>query len=329
MKAFSIYLVVLLTGLLLFMGCAKQTPMASTLPQGEIITNNINSAVGSDETKYVTLYYVTQQGGYLVPVNQKLCNTERPVRVALERLIAGAAAGEGLIAPIPPETKVRDLYLREGTAYVDLNEEFARKLGPVRLQARWAVETLVQTLTEFPEVERVQLLIDGKVREELAEGVEIGIPLERQPWLNPISQEPGEAMVVLYFDYQGRYLVPVSKGVRDFSRSLSQLTVEEIIKGPGDLVGLEPVIPAGVTLGSYEVKEGTASIELILGEEVAADTTWDETKALKALLYSLMEFPHIQNVKLLIKDRGNGILPGAVEIDDMRCRVPVVNAVGE
>lgn len=51
--------------------------------------------------------------------------------------------------------------------------------------------------------------------------------------MNPVSQEPGEAMVVLYFDYQDKYLVPVSKGVGDFSRSLSQLTVEEIIKGPG------------------------------------------------------------------------------------------------
>lgn len=324
MKAYSIYLVIILTGLLLLMGCTKQTPMASTLPQGEIMTNNINNIIRSDETQYVTLYYVTQQGGYLVPVNQELCNTERPVRVALERLIAGAASGEGLITPIPSETKVRDLYIREGTAYVDLSEEFASKLLS-KTQARWAVDTLVQTLTEFPEVERVQLLIDGKVRAKLTGGVDIGIPLERQPWLNPVSQEPGEAMVVLYFDYQDKYLVPVSKGVGDFSRSLSQLTVEEIIKGPGGLVGLGPVIPAGVSLGSYEVKEGTAYIELILGEEATAGETWDERKALQALLYSLMEFPHIQNVKLSVDGRSNGIFNEALEIDNIRLQLPVVN----
>jgi germination protein M len=324
MKAFNIYVAIILTGLLAVMGCTKQDPMASTLLQGEVMNNNI---MAPDEIKYVTLYYVAQQGGYLVPVNQELCNTERPVRVALERLIAGTASGEGLVAPIPPETKVRDLYIREGTAYVDLSEEFATKLRPGKLQARWAVDTLVQTLTEFPDVDRVQLLIDGKVKEELTEGVDIGIPLEREPWLNPISQEPGEAVVLLYFDYQGKYLVPVSKGVGDFSRSLSQLTVEEIIKGPEGLLGLAPVVPADVSLENYEVKEGTAYIELALGEEAAADKTWNETRALQALLYSLMEFPHIQNVKLLVKGRNTGIINEAIEFNNARLQLPAVNAV--
>ena len=160
---------------------------------------------------------------------------------------------------------MRDLYIREGTAYVDLSEEFASKLLS-KTQARWAVDTLVQTLTEFPEVERVQLLIDGKVREKLTGGVDIGIPLERQPWLNPVSQEPGEAMVVLYFDYQDKYLVPVPARVWVIFPQPQPADGRGIIKGPGGLVGLGPVIPAGVSLGSYEVKEGTAYIELILGE---------------------------------------------------------------
>lgn len=63
---------------------------------------------------------------------------------------------------------------------MDLSEEFASKLLS-KTQARWAVDTLVQTLTEFPEVERVQLLIDGKVREKLTGGVDIGIPWNVNP----------------------------------------------------------------------------------------------------------------------------------------------------
>lgn len=309
-----------------FNGCTSQDPMASGTVEQDV--SLLSTAVQEEE--FSTLYYVTRQGGYLVPVNSRLPETDRPIRVTLERLIAGVKAGEGLYAPIPAETRIRDLYIRDGTAYVDLSAEFVNKLPPGRKWAQWAVDTLVQTLTEFPEIERVQILIGGNVMEMITEGVPIGIPRERQPWLNPVSQELGKAKVVLYFDYQGRYLVPVSESVSDLSQSLSRTAVEELIKGPQGLVGLSPVMPDNVTLRNYRVEQRTAYVDLELGKEKLGSGTWNETRALQALGYTLIEFPHIDRVQVLVEGRIMGTVGTVGEGGDLsssQLQVPLINLV--
>ena len=317
------FALVILTGFLVVAsGCADKAPSALSA-EGVMADNNIQDAEGT----VITLYYITRQGGYMVPVSQKLCTTDRPVRLTLGRLIGGPDADGDLISPIPPETRVRDLYIRDGTAYVDLSCKFISDMEADSRYARWAVETLVQTLSQFDDIDRVQILISGKVREKLAEDVEIGEPLEPKRWLNAPTDEPDGQMILLYFDYQGQYLVPISRYVGIPTESLSQMAIEELIKGPQEMVALDPVVPDNVRILDYRVEQGTAYVDLDLGEAEKDADNWDESRALCSMLFTLMEFPHIQNVQLLVQGQIVGYLSGQVDLNNT-CRSTEVNLMG-
>lgn len=306
------FALVILTGFLMVAaGCANGVPPALSA-EGMVTDNSMGDAGGM----VVTLYYITRQGGYMVPVSQRLCATERPVRLTLGRLIGGPDADGDLISPIPPETRVRDLYIRDGIAYVDLSCKFASNLGADERYARWAVETLVQTLTQFDDIDRVQILISGKVREKLANDVDISEPLEPKRWLNALTDKPDGQMILLYFDYQGQYLVPVSRCVGILTESLSQTAIEELIKGPQGMVALGPVVPDNVRLLNYRVEQATAYVDLDLREGGKDADSWNELRALRSMLFTLMEFPHIKNVQLSVQGRIVGYLSRRINLND-------------
>lgn len=321
----AIFLTNLFIGTLI-VGCVKSNPMASATPQATI---SVVSPVNYKDN-YITLYYITRQGGYLVPINWKIEKAERPARVALEKLIDEQTIGGGLFSPLPTETKIRDLYVNDKIAYVDLNADFLNKIpdGEIRTQqARLAVDAIVQTLTEFPEIERVQILIDGMVYDNVAEGVAIDVPLARRQWLNIVDDDQSSMKVVLYFDYQGEFMVPISRGITDFSKSLSQLAVEELIKGPCTAECLNPVIPVGINLLSYKVEEGTAYVNISLSKETSIDSILKrEAKALQSLVFTLNEFPHIHCVQLKVEDRVIGTISESEEATDTKL-LPLLNYI--
>ena len=82
-------------------------------------------------------------------------------RGALEALLAGPddfEAGLGMTSAIPEGTRLLDVAVDGGVATVDLSGEFLADLeGPVAL----GVAQIVFTLTQFPTVDRVTILIEG------------------------------------------------------------------------------------------------------------------------------------------------------------------------
>lgn len=309
----------ILTGVFLLMvGCSNQAPSTFS-PEGVLVDNSVTA----EEGIITTLYYITRQGGYMVPIKQKLCASDRPVRLTLGRLIGGLEADDDLIAPIPAETQVRDLYIRDGIAYVDLSSEFVGNQAADDRYAQWAVETLVQTITQFDNIDKVQLLINGKVKEKMATGVDISEPLKPKEWLNPLDDGTDGQMVLLYFDYRGKYLVPISRSVGLLTESLSRTALEELIKGPQGLVGLNSVVPDNVHLLNYRVEQETAYIDLDLGEVGEDADNWDESRALRSMLFTLQEFPHIHNVQLLVRGKIVGYLNGRPDLGNTQAFLEV------
>lgn len=83
-------------------------------------------------------------------------------REAVEALLAGPTqddANAGLTSMVPAGTRLLDLDVADGTATVDLSGEFVSGGGSLSMQLRTG--QLVFTLTQFPTVERVHILIDG------------------------------------------------------------------------------------------------------------------------------------------------------------------------
>ena len=131
------------------------------------------------------IYWVrVDADGKLIPKSaiRLLPKSDAPMSDALEALFAAPTVDElkqGVRTLIPPDTKLRSAWVRDGVAFINVSEEF--QFNQYGIDGALAqLLQVVFTATEFSTVKSVQFLIEGQKKEYLgAEGVWIGSPLSR------------------------------------------------------------------------------------------------------------------------------------------------------
>jgi spore germination protein GerM len=100
----------------------------------------------------------------------------------LKVLIAGPNSGEtsqGMISLVPPDTRILSAVIDGNTARVNFSEEFQYNTAGMEGFIAQLIQ-IVWTATEFPNVQNVQILIEGNRIDHLGEGIPIWNPLNRQ-----------------------------------------------------------------------------------------------------------------------------------------------------
>lgn len=154
-------------------------PNATTLAKQEVGKNQ-PSAV-----RKAVIYWVrVDADGKLIPKSapRLLPKSDAPMSDALEALFAAPTVDElkqGVRTLIPPDTKLRSAWVKDGVAFINVSEEF--QFNQYGIDGALAqLLQVVFTATEFSTVKSVQFLIEGQKKEYLgAEGVWIGSPLSR------------------------------------------------------------------------------------------------------------------------------------------------------
>lgn len=129
-----------------------------------------------------TLYYISEDGMSLIPVQREIPHGEAVVDQARHIVdVQLASAPSPLAAAVPAGTKLRAIYLSErGDLFVDLSPEVTTNHTGGALDELFTVYALVNALTvNLPAIQRVQLLIDGKETDTLAGHVDLRNPLSR------------------------------------------------------------------------------------------------------------------------------------------------------
>jgi spore germination protein GerM len=114
-------------------------------------------------------------------VIRKIAVSDNPMQDALNALLAGPTPEEsnrGIISLIPSNTRILSTFIRGSTAYISFNEDFQFNTYGVEGYAG-QIRQIVWTVTEFPTVSDVQILIEGKRIDYLGEGIWIGSPVNR------------------------------------------------------------------------------------------------------------------------------------------------------
>ncbi len=91
---------------------------------------------------------------------------------ALNALFAGPPTGSKLLPLFPKDTKVINLSIKKGIAYLNLSSNVTG-LNVGASTEMLAVASIVNTLTKFPDVFRVKILVEGKEVESLAGHVDV------------------------------------------------------------------------------------------------------------------------------------------------------------
>jgi spore germination protein GerM len=218
----------------------------------------------------VTLYFVDEASGYLVPVSRPMPKREDLPRAALEALIAGPAGDSRLVNPIPAGTRVLSTDLAGGLARVDLSAEFLR--GDAAAQ-----NAIIETLTALPGVQAAALSVEGQA---------LGSATPRLP--------------LIYFASTGRLVALPTQA--DSPRA----ALADYLEGPptAGLTGL----PADVQLLDYEfdAANGLLSLDFTYTPSVralAVNQADTMRRVLVGLVASLTEFREVQAVRLDFEGR--------------------------
>ncbi|MBQ8526420.1 MAG: GerMN domain-containing protein [Clostridia bacterium] len=138
---------------------------ASGNPLGPIGESDIVFSQTQQENvteKYVTLYFADEMGEKLVARRRRVPIVDNSIeKTIVTELVAGPSSDDGVYSTIPSGTKVLSVETKEGICFVNFSGEFISKFDGGSSAATMAIYSVVNSLTELPDIDKVQFLIDS------------------------------------------------------------------------------------------------------------------------------------------------------------------------
>ena len=127
----------------------------------------------------VNVYYPRNDGTGLIAVTRTV-NIEKDDKytAALKSLLTGTKE-KGQTNVIPKKAKLRRVTVKNGVATADFSKELEQNFSGGSTGEEMLVGSIVNTLTDFPEVQSVQILIEGASVETLSGHMDLSEPLTR------------------------------------------------------------------------------------------------------------------------------------------------------
>lgn len=126
----------------------------------------------------VVLYFADEQGN-LVAEKRDIPKVDGIARMTINELTKGPGEDSALLPTIPPGAQLKDINITDGLCTVDFNGALKENHPGGSSGELLTVYSIVNTLTQFPTIERVQILVDGQTINTLAGHLDLSVPLER------------------------------------------------------------------------------------------------------------------------------------------------------
>lgn len=138
----------------------------------------------SEQRKQVTLYFADKEGRHLCPLSSEVTyNTAEPLaNILIKKLIDGPSAVSGadtsdMNASVPKGTVLNSLTIRDNICYLDFSSDFTKIREDISSDV--ILYSIVNTLCELSNINKVQFSIDGELQEKYGETPEFHLPMER------------------------------------------------------------------------------------------------------------------------------------------------------
>lgn len=169
-------------------GCDEQGKAGSGSSQAVTSESSSSSAASSAASQKaavmdISVYYPDVNATGLVAVTKTVKAQEaEKYKAAVEALLAGTD-DKKLTAVFPKKAKLRKVSVSGGVAKVDFDKNLISGFVGGSTGEEMLVGSLVNTLTEFPEIKKVQILVEGKEIDSLSGHLDLSRPVERMPEL--------------------------------------------------------------------------------------------------------------------------------------------------
>ena len=139
-----------------------------------------DSQVQTRKQLTLKVYYPDEGATHLVAVDRAVdVEDGKDKYTAAVETIIQEPTESNLVAIFPKATQVRSVKVEGDLATVDFDGSIQRTFSGGSTGEELLVGSLVDTLTDFPEINRVQILVDGNAVESLAGHMDISKPFER------------------------------------------------------------------------------------------------------------------------------------------------------
>ena len=161
-------------------GCSdEQQRTSSPAAQTEQMQDQEKSAAAEPKELMVNVYYPRSDGTGLVAVRRTV-STEKDDKytAAMKSLLTGTKE-KGQTNVFPKKAKLRSIVVKDGIATVDFSKELQTNFSGGSTGEEMLIGSIVNTLTDFPEVQKVSILIDDSAVETLSGHMDLSEPLTR------------------------------------------------------------------------------------------------------------------------------------------------------
>lgn len=150
----------------------------------EDFIDNTGGETNYEQNAMVTLFFASPAGNKLKETHVNITyNGTIPIeQLVIEQLIKGPESisgveGNRLFGCLSKDTKLIRVTVKDDICYADFNSELLNK--PLGITDEVLVYSIVNTLVELPEINKVQFTINGEKVASLTEGMEFDISFER------------------------------------------------------------------------------------------------------------------------------------------------------
>ena len=136
------------------------------------------------QKKEVVLYFSDREGEYLIGEKRNILKKDDAKGEAKEMIVELIKGPGGkLLRTLPPRTKLLNLQINDaGLAKVDFNQALSKDHPGGSSAEMMTVYSIVNSLSRnFPQIKRVQILIDGKPIETITGHLSLSLPVAPKP----------------------------------------------------------------------------------------------------------------------------------------------------
>lgn len=140
---------------------------------------NAGNEINAYEKVDLKLYFANSTGDSLVEEDRRnvVYNSNISLeKLVMEKLIAGPEAADAY-PTINPTVKIVSVNVKDGTCYVNLSSDFLSQ--PYNVASDVTVYSITNSLVELPNVNRVQISVDGETNVSYRENVNLNTVFER------------------------------------------------------------------------------------------------------------------------------------------------------
>ncbi|MEC5422011.1 GerMN domain-containing protein [Virgibacillus sp. C22-A2] len=320
----AITLSVLLTGC--FQG--EQSMEEMDPPEDAVAVDNLEEATQEEGTEEVDQdvnenssetvarqLYLIDSNGMVASQIVELPNLESKevATQVLEHLVEGGPITpllpNGFRAVLPAGTEILGLNLQEdGTMIVDVSSEFEDYEADDELKI---IEAMTHTLTQFENVDKIQLRINGYPQSEMpVNGTPIGDGYSRVNGINLINTDNLDIInskaVTMYYPAEhneNRYYVPVTQYVEGENEEIFRSIVQAMIDGPGFNTNIKHVFNTHTLLTNTPSLE-SGVLELVFNKEILKDMekSMISDEVMETLVRTLTEQQAVEAVQIKVED---------------------------